>query len=55
MLLNAHSKSQTGNLLYCKTRGRTSCCFEKEECVKSYNVVNDAVRKTFEIDGSLNK
>ena len=35
--------TKTGELLYCKARGKTRCCFEKEKCVKNVNAVNDVV------------
>ena len=34
---------QTGDLLYCKNRGKTTCCFHNEECAKSFTEVNDAM------------
>ena len=32
---------KTGHLLYCKDRGRTSCCFHNEACAASYEMVED--------------
>ena len=29
---------KTGDLLYCKARGKTSCCFRNETCAKNYIV-----------------
>ena len=31
---------KTGDLLYCKARGKTSCCFQNESCSKTYEVVH---------------
>ena len=31
---------KTGDLLYCKDRGRTSCCFHAEACAEDYYVVH---------------
>ena len=30
---------KTGDLLYCKDRGTTSCCFHNESCAHTYDVV----------------
>merc|ERR1712054_266521 len=32
---------KTGELLYCKKRGRTTCCFIDEECGKDMTELND--------------
>ena len=32
---------KTGNLLYCKARGKTTCCFHNESCSKTYEAVHD--------------
>ena len=32
-----------GDLLYCKDRGRTSCCFVKEKCIESFKAINNEV------------
>ena len=29
---------KTGDLLYCKARGKTSCCFHNEACSKNYTI-----------------
>ena len=32
---------KTGDFLYCRNRGRTSCCFNKEKCSQNMTVAND--------------
>jgi len=32
-----------GKLFYCKDRGRTSCCFAEEKCIKFFNSINSAM------------
>ena len=32
---------QVGELLYCRNRGATSCCFVDEKCGRDYVAIND--------------
>ena len=36
---------KTGDLLYCKTRGTTSCCYKNESCSKNYDLVHDRMMR----------
>ena len=33
-----------GELLYCRERGRTSCCFVKEKCTENFSSINNEVK-----------
>ena len=36
---------KTGDLLYCKDRGQTACCFHNESCSKTYEAVHDRLTR----------
>ena len=36
---------QTGDLIYCNTRGITVCCYHNESCSTNYDLVNDRMTK----------
>ena len=34
---------KAGEMHYCKNRGKTQCCFDKEKCEINWDAINDKV------------